>query len=75
MIIDTGIGLTGRDPTPTIIDTGVTVTVTHKEVVPGHITNQHATAHHATKHKYISLLTTHPTHKTLITQKFFQGLQ
>ena len=49
MIIETDIGLTGQDPTPAIIDTGVTVTVTHKEVTPGHITNPHATAHHTTE--------------------------
>ena len=49
MIIKTDTGLTGRDPTPTIIDTGVTVTVTHKKVTPGHITDPHATAHHATE--------------------------
>ena len=49
MIIMTDIGLTDRDPTPAIIDTGVTVTVTHKEVTPGHITNPHAAVHHATK--------------------------
>ena len=41
--------MTGQDPTPTIIDTGVTVAVTHKEVTPGHITGPHATAHHATE--------------------------
>ena len=49
MIISTYTGLTGQDPTPTIIDTGVTVTVTHEEVTPGHTTNRHATAHHATE--------------------------
>ena len=47
MIIETDMGLTGQYPTPTIVDTGVTVTVTHEEVTPGHITNPHATAHHA----------------------------
>ena len=49
MIIETDIGLTGQDRTPAIIDTGVTVAVTHKEVTPGHITNPHATEHHATE--------------------------
>ena len=49
LIIETNIGLTGQDPTPAIIDTGVTVTVTHEEVTPGHITDPHATAHHATE--------------------------
>ena len=47
MIIRTDTGLTGQDPTPTIIDTGVTVTVTHEEVAPGHITDPHTAAHHA----------------------------
>ena len=49
MIIGTDTGLTGQDPTPTIIDTGVTVTVTHEEVTPGHITDPHTTAHHTTE--------------------------
>ena len=44
MIIKTDID---QDLTPAIIDTGVTVTVTHAEVAPGHITNSHATVHHA----------------------------
>ena len=35
MIIETDIGLTSQDPTHAFIDTGVTVTVTHKEVAPG----------------------------------------
>ena len=48
MIIRTDTGLTGQDPTPAIIDTGVTVAVTHQEVNPGHTTDPHATAHHAT---------------------------
>ena len=49
MIIETDIGSTGQDPTPTIIDTGVTVAVTHEEVTPGHITNPHTTALHTTE--------------------------
>ena len=46
MIIATDID---QDFTPTIIDTGVTVTVTHAEVTPGHITNSQAAAHHTTE--------------------------
>ena len=49
MIIETDIGSIGQDPTPAIIDTGVTVTVTHKEVTPGHITDPHTAAHHTTE--------------------------
>ena len=49
MIIGTDTGLTGRDPTPTIIDTGVTVAVTHKEVALCDTTNPHATECHATE--------------------------
>ena len=49
VITGTDTGLPGQDPTPTIIHTGVTVTVTHEEVTPGHTTNPHATAHHATE--------------------------
>ena len=52
-----------QDLTPIIIDTGVTVAVTHTEVTPDHIT------------KCISLPKRHPTQKALLTQKFFQGLQ
>ena len=48
MIIETDIGLTGRDFIPTIIDTGVTVAVTHDGVTPGHITDPHTAALHAT---------------------------
>ena len=49
MTIETGIGLAGPDPIHTVIDTGVTVTMTHEEVVIGPITNPHATAHHVTE--------------------------
>ena len=49
MIIETDIGLTGRDPIPTIIDTGVTVAVIHKGVAPGHITDPHTAALHTTE--------------------------
>ena len=44
--IKTDIGLAGPDPFHTVIDTGVTVAMTHREVVLGHIANPHATAHH-----------------------------
>ena len=46
MTTETGIGLAGPDPIHTIIDTGVTVAMTHEEVILGLITNPHATAHH-----------------------------
>ena len=49
MIIESDIGLAGQDPIPTVIDTGVTVKVTHKGVNPGHITDPHTAAHHATE--------------------------
>ena len=48
IIIETDIDLTGQDPIPTVIDTGVTVRVIHEEVTPGHITDAHTEAHHAT---------------------------
>ena len=48
MIIETDIDLTGQDPTPAVIDTGVTVRVIHKGVAPGHITDAHTEAHNAT---------------------------
>ena len=47
--IETSIGLANPDPIHIAIDTGVTVTVTHKEVTLGPITNPHATVHHATE--------------------------
>ena len=49
MTIETGIGLAGPDPIPTATDTGVTVTVTHKEVTLDPITDPHTAAHHATE--------------------------
>ena len=49
VIIRTDIGLSGQDPIPTVIDTGVTVNVTHKGVIPGPITDPHTAAHHATE--------------------------
>ena len=47
MIIKTDIDLTGQDPIPAVIDTGVTVRVFHGGVAPGHITDAHTEAHHA----------------------------
>ena len=44
----TDIGPIGHDPIPTVIDTEVTVRVTHKEVTPGHTTDIHTEAHCAT---------------------------
>ena len=49
MTIETGIGLEGPDPFHAVIDTGVTVAMTHEEVILGPITDPHATAHHATE--------------------------
>ena len=48
MIIETDIDLTGQDPIPIVIDTGVIVGVIHEGVAPGHITDAHTEAHHAT---------------------------
>ena len=47
--ITMGIDLAGQDPIHTVIDTVVTVTMTHKEVALGPITNPHATAHQVTE--------------------------
>ena len=47
--IDTGIGLAGPDPIHTVIDTGVTVAKTCKEVGLGYIANPHTTTHHVTE--------------------------
>ena len=49
VIIETDIGLAGQDPIPAVIDTGVTVKVTHKGVNPGHITDPYTAAHHTTE--------------------------
>ena len=49
MTIETGIGLAGPDPIHTAIDTEVTVTVTHKEVTLGPITDPPTTVHHVTE--------------------------
>ena len=49
VIIRTDTDLTGQDPPSAIIDTGVTVAVTHEKVTPGHTTDPHVTAHHATE--------------------------
>ena len=48
IITGTGIGLTGQDPIPTVIDTEATATVIHREATPGHITDAHIEAHHTT---------------------------
>ena len=47
--IKTGVGLAGQDPIYTVIDTEVTVAMTHKEVILGPITDPHTTAHHVTQ--------------------------
>ena len=47
--IKIGIDLAGQDPIHAVIDKGVTVAVTHKEVALGPITDPHATAHHDTE--------------------------
>ena len=49
MTIKTGIGLAGPDPTHAVTDTGVTVTMTHEEVILGPITDPYATVHHITE--------------------------
>ena len=49
MIIRTGIGLASQDPIPAVIDTGTTVEVTHKGVIPVPIMNPHTTAYYATE--------------------------
>ena len=61
MTIEIGIGLAGPDPIHAVIDTGMTVTVTHEEVTLGPITNPHITAHHATEVQAQTPLTRHPT--------------
>ena len=48
MIIRTDICLAGQDPIPTVIDTVVTVKVTHERVILSPITDPHTAAHHAT---------------------------
>ena len=48
IITGTGIGLTGQDPIPAVIDTEVTARVIHREVNPNHITDVHTEAHLAT---------------------------
>ena len=49
MTIETGTSLAGPDTIHAVIDTGVTVAMTHKEVILGPITDPHATAHHVTE--------------------------
>ena len=48
IITETGIGLTGQNPIPTVIDAEVTARVIHRGVASGHITDPHTEAHHAT---------------------------
>ena len=48
MTIETGIDLAGPNPIHTAIDTGVTVTLTNKEVALDPITDPHATVCHIT---------------------------
>ena len=60
MTIKTGIGLAGPDPIPTATDTGVTVTVTHKEVTLDPITDLHATVHHTTEAQAHAITTETP---------------
>ena len=43
------IGLVSPDPIHAVIGTGVTVAMTHEEVILGHITNPCAAAHHITE--------------------------
>ena len=49
MTIKTGIALAGPDPVHAVIDTRVAITMSHREVVLGHITDPHATALHVTE--------------------------
>ena len=49
MTIETGIGLVGPDPIHTVIGTGVTVAMTHEEVILGHIADPHTAVHHITE--------------------------
>ena len=49
MTIETGIDLAGPDPIHEVIDTGVTVAMTHKEVALDPITDPHTAAHHVTE--------------------------
>ena len=45
MIIGTGIGTVGQDPTPTAIDIGVTVAMTQEEAILGLTTAPHTVVH------------------------------
>ena len=49
MTIETDIDSIGQGPTPTVIDTGVTVRVTHEGAAPGCITDLHITTYHDTE--------------------------
>ena len=48
MTFETGIGSAGPDPTHAVIYAGVTVVMTHAEVILGRITNPCTAAHHVT---------------------------
>ena len=75
MTIKTGIGLAGPNHNPTATDTGVTVTVTHKEVALDPITDPHTAAHHATEAQAYIVTDKTPTQQILIMQKFLQRQQ
>ena len=49
MTINAGIGSAGPDPIHTVIDRGVTATMTHKKVILVPIKHPHAIAHHVTE--------------------------
>ena len=74
MTIETGIGLAGQDPIHAVIDTGVTVAMTHKEVILGPITNRHATAYHVTEAKHIPLTNETPHTADPHHTEVFQGI-
>ena len=49
LIIGTGIDLAGQDPILSVMDTGVTVEVSHAGVTPDHTADPHTAAHHTTE--------------------------
>ena len=56
MTIEIDIDLTGIDPIPTVINTGVTVRLLHEGAPPDHTTDLHITAHHTTPPKLKHIL-------------------
>ena len=52
MTIKIDIDLTGQDPIPTVIDTGVTVRVLHKGATPDHRPTHHSTSCHRNSSTY-----------------------